>query len=131
MEVGLTCEAMPDYTWASADDTCRVVLKCCIWKSRSGELHRGGFLEQLDPTLDHAGVRAILDEEGIGEMPAGGPAASRPYQARQVERREREALTVAASSTMGPTPGSTAAPQEQPWTGPNRLPCHVHCKYSE
>ena len=45
MDIGLTCGALPVYTWASADDSRQVVLDCYISKSRSEELRRGGFLE--------------------------------------------------------------------------------------
>jgi hypothetical protein len=58
-------------TWTSADDSRRAVLDCFFWKSRSGQpsvSHAGAFLS-ANPTLDHCGVKVLLRDDSIGEMP--------------------------------------------------------------
>ena len=65
------CEAPVKPTWASADDSRRAVLDCFFWKSTSGQpsvSHAEAFLS-ADPTLDHCGVKVLLRDDSIGEMP--------------------------------------------------------------
>ena len=66
-----TCEAPAEHTWNSADDSRRAVLDCFFWKSKSGQpsiSHAEAFLA-ADPTLDHCGVKVLLLDPNIREMP--------------------------------------------------------------
>ena len=71
VSAGFACEAPAEPTWASADDSRRAVLDCFFWKSVSGQpsvSHAETFLS-ADPTLDHCGVKVLLRDDSIGEMP--------------------------------------------------------------
>ena len=111
MQAGLTCEAPADYTWASANESRRSVLDCFFWKSRSGKpsICSVEAFQSSDPTLDHAGVRARLNEEGIGEMPSL-EALRRPVRIKLdkwSEKREQWQRAVERDLTMA-APGAAA-----------------------
>ena len=65
------CEAPVEPTWSSVNDSRRAVLDCFFWKSKSGQpsISNAETFLTTDPTLDHCGVKVLLREPEIGEMP--------------------------------------------------------------
>ena len=103
---GLTCEAPSEPTWASASDSRRAVLDCFFWKSRSGQAsvsHAEAFVSG-DPTLDHCGVKVLLRDTRIVEMPPL-EALWRPERLRLDSwKNKRDEWRAAVERTLGSSP---------------------------
>ena len=102
----LTCEAPSEPTWASANDSRRAVLDCFFWKSRSGQAsvsHAEAFVSG-DPTLDHCGVKVLLRDTRIVEMPPL-EALWRPERLRLDSwKNKRDEWRAAVERTLGSSP---------------------------
>ena len=86
--------------------------------------------QSSDPTLDYAGIRAVLNEEGIREM-APLEALLRPVRIKLdkwSEKRKQWQRAVERDLTMAaPSAAAQDVPQCRLWAWPNRLPCVRSC----